>query len=152
MIRSLSPVLLLLVLVSTWLLVQQVGAQVPFYWEFVTVEMDVQENGDMLVRETQKYVFTGPYTNERYRDIPLDKVERIDHVEVLEDGKPLAVTTEIKENQLWIRWRHALRPPESHIFVLQYRVQGGLHIHSAGDQVFWKALFKDRTAPIQAGR
>src|SRR5881628_883496 len=121
MIRSLSPVWLLLVLVSTWLPVQQVCAQVPFYWEFIRVELDVQENGDLLVGETQKYVFTGPYTNERYRNIPLDKVERIDNVQVLEDGKPLAVTTEIKENQLWIRWRHALRPPESHTFVVQYR-------------------------------
>ena len=46
----------------------------PFYWEFINVDIDVQENGDMLITETQKYVFTGPHTNERYRYIPLDTV------------------------------------------------------------------------------
>ena len=30
----------------------------PFYWEFINVDIDVQENGDMLIMETQKYVFT----------------------------------------------------------------------------------------------
>lgn len=48
--------------------------QPPFHWEFINVDIDVQENGDMLVTETQKYVFTAPHTNKRYRWIPLDKV------------------------------------------------------------------------------
>ncbi|HEY9297854.1 MAG TPA: hypothetical protein VIQ31_16135, partial [Phormidium sp.] len=39
----------------------------PFYWHFINVNIDVQNNGDMLVTETQKYVFKTAYTTERYR-------------------------------------------------------------------------------------
>ncbi|MEK0178938.1 hypothetical protein [Microcoleus anatoxicus] len=44
--------------------------QVPFYWDNINVALEVQTNGDMLVTETQKYVFTAAYNNERYRYIP----------------------------------------------------------------------------------
>ena len=32
--------------------------QLPFYWDNINVTIDVQTNGDMLVTETQKDVFT----------------------------------------------------------------------------------------------
>ncbi len=132
--------------------VPQAQSDVPFYWEFINVDIDVQENGDMLITETQKYVFSGPSTNERFRWIPLDKVDGIVDVEVSENGELLSTTTGIEDDQLWIRWSHELNPPESHTFVLKYRVLGGLHIHDDGDQVYWKALFKDRVAPIIRGK
>ena len=121
----------------------------PFYWEFINVDIDVLENGDMLVTETQKYVFTGPYTNERYRYIRLDRVDRIDSVQVFEGAKLIPVTTGVENNQLWIRWRHALHPPESHTFILSYRVLGGLHIGVDSDEVNWEAISADRPALIQ---
>ena len=126
--------------------------QARFYWEFIYVDVQVHENGDMLVTETQKYVFTAPHTNERYRWISLDRVDRIDSVQVFEGEGLLSATTGVKGNHQWIRWHHPLRPPESHIFVLKYRVIGGLHIHEDGDQVYWKALFKQRSASILTGR
>ena len=36
--------------------------QLPFYWDNINVIIDVQTNGDMLVTETQKYVFTATTT------------------------------------------------------------------------------------------
>ncbi|MCU0547210.1 MAG: hypothetical protein MUE44_34475 [Oscillatoriaceae cyanobacterium Prado104] len=39
--------------------------QLPFYWDNINVAIEVQTNGDMLVTETQKYVFTADYNNER---------------------------------------------------------------------------------------
>ncbi|MGD8706979.1 MAG: DUF2207 domain-containing protein, partial [Syntrophobacterales bacterium] len=143
-------VLILALFVISPLAVQ--SADSPFYWEFINVEIELQENGDILVTETQKYVFTAPHTNERYRYIPLDKVDGIEDVEVLEDGQLLWPTTGVEKNQFWIRWSHELNPPEVHTFVLKYRVIGGLHIRDAGDQVYWKAIFKDRKAPIQRGK
>ena len=74
-------------------------SDVPFYWEFINVDIDVQENGDMLITETQKYVFTGPYTNERFRWIPLDKADSIEDVQVLEDERSLSPTTGVQDNQ-----------------------------------------------------
>ena len=54
----------------------------PFYWAVINVDIDVQDNGDMLITETQKYVFTAPCTDERYRWIPLDKVDGPDRLSV----------------------------------------------------------------------
>jgi hypothetical protein len=148
--KLLTLILAMLVSVST----QIVSAQEPspFYWEFIHVEIDVQENGDMLVTETQKYVFTASYTNKRYRWLPLDKVDHIENVEVFEGDRKLSVTTGNKKNQQWIRWQHALNPPESHTFVIKYRVKGGLQIDNSEDKVYWKAIFKERAAPILSGK
>ncbi len=51
--------------------------ELPFYWESINVDIEVQTTGDMLVTETQKYVFNSDYSNQRYRYIPLAKVDDI---------------------------------------------------------------------------
>ncbi|XOF32583.1 MAG: DUF2207 domain-containing protein [Candidatus Electrothrix sp. YB6] len=148
---SILATLLLVLLLQSG---QTVAAQKspPFYWDFINVLIDVQQNGDMLITETQKYVFTGPHTNERYRYIPLDKVDGIDQIEVYEGEEKLAEETNVKNGQRWIKWRHDLNPPESHTFVLKYRVKGGIQVHGEEDWVYVKAIFKDRSAPIESGK
>ena len=133
-----APVLAIPFLVL-FLTVHSVSAQKssPFYWEFINVEIDVQENGDMLVAETQKYVFTAPHTNERYRWRPLSKTGGIDSVELFEGEEKLPATAGVKNNRQWIKWRHELNPPESHTFVIKYRVKGGLHIDDNADMVYF---------------
>jgi len=129
--------------------ITQVAAQqLPFYWENINVLIDVQTNGDMLVTETQKYVFTADYNTERYRYIPLGKVDEIKDVTVAENNQKIASTTGIENNQLWIRWQHQLKAPESHTFVIRYRVVGGLQLDGENTQVYWKAISSGRKAPI----
>jgi hypothetical protein len=84
--------------------------------------------------------------------LPLDKVDSIENVEVFEGDRKLSVTTRIKKNQQWIRWQHALNPPESHTFVIKYRVKGGLQVDNSEDKVYWRAIFKERAAPILSGK
>ena len=74
-----------------------IHADGPFYWDYIEVDIDVQENGDLLITETQKYVFTGPHTNERYRWIPLNRVATIDNVQIFEDGTLLTSNTGIQD-------------------------------------------------------
>ncbi len=62
-------------------------SNLPFYWEFMNVDIEVQTNGDMLVTETQKYMFNSAHSNQRYRYIPLDKVDAIKDVTVAENGE-----------------------------------------------------------------
>ncbi|MEG5059627.1 DUF2207 domain-containing protein [Microcoleus sp. A2-C5] len=126
--------------------------QLPFYWENINVLIDVQTNGDMLVTETQKYVFTADYNTQRYRYIPLDKVDEIKDVTVAENNQKIASTTGIENNQLWIRWQHQLKAPESHTFVIKYRVVGGLQLDGENTQVYWKAISSGRKAPINAAK
>ncbi|MFM6158069.1 MAG: DUF2207 domain-containing protein, partial [Sphaerospermopsis kisseleviana] len=129
-----------------------VAQEVAFYWDYINVNIDVQTNGDMLVTETQKYVFTSDWTNQRYRYIPLNKVDEIKDVTVQENNQILPSETGIENDQFWIRWQQQLKAPESHIFVIKYRVVGGLHINGDNTQVYWKAIFADRKAPIQAAK
>ena len=63
-------VFILIFLVSV--AIRDASAKEPFYWEYINVDIDVQENGDMWVTEVQRYVFTAPHTNQRYRWLPLD--------------------------------------------------------------------------------
>ncbi|WP_341738322.1 DUF2207 domain-containing protein [Microcoleus sp. CAWBG640] len=126
--------------------------QLPFYWDNINVAIDVQTNGDMLVTETQKYVFTAAYNNERYRYIPLDKVDEIKDVTVAENNQIIPSSTGIENNQLWIRWEHELKPPDTHTFVIKYRVVGGLQLDGENTQVYWKAIAAGRKAPINSGK
>ncbi|MCI5193529.1 MAG: DUF2207 domain-containing protein [Candidatus Electrothrix sp. AU1_5] len=153
-LRQLLAVYVQAIVLAVFLLNAQTASakSPPFYWDFINVLIDVQENGDMLVTETQKYVFTGPHSNERYRYIPLDKVDGIDQIEVYEGEEKLSFSTNIKNNQRWIKWRHELNPPESHTFVLKYRIKGGIQIHGEEDWVYVKAIFKERSAPIESGK
>ena len=61
-----------------------------FYWDFINVDINIQKNGDMVITENQKYVFTKPGRSERYRYIPLDKVDGITDISVFEDNKKIA--------------------------------------------------------------
>ncbi|WP_353931337.1 DUF2207 domain-containing protein [Okeanomitos corallinicola TIOX110] len=120
-----------------------------FYWDYVNVNIDVQNNGDMLVTEEQKYVFTSQYSQQRYRYIRLHKVDEIKDITVTENNQVIPSTTGIKNNYIWIRWQHPLKAPESHTFLINYRVIGGLHTKNKNTLVYWKAIFAKRTAPIQ---
>ncbi|MFM7423858.1 MAG: hypothetical protein ACKO7W_02440, partial [Elainella sp.] len=82
----------LAILTTVLISILPAAAEVPFYWKSIDVEIDVQPNGDMWVTETQNYVFTAKHTNERYRYIPLDKVDEITDVTVTEKGQLLAAT------------------------------------------------------------
>ena len=121
----------------------------PFYWDFINVEIEVQNNGDMLVTETQKYVFNRESENERYRYIPLDRVDEIKDVTVEENNEVIPSEVGKENNQLWIKWQHELNAPEAHTFTIKYRVIGGLQVDDNTTQVYWKAIFKDRNSPIQ---
>lgn len=130
---------------------QNSQADIPFSWESINVDIDVQENGDMLIREEQTYVFKSDYSNQRYRYIPLDKVDQITDVIIQEDGQTIPGDMGIENNQLWIRWQHELTPPSKHTVVIQYRVVGGLQQEGQNTQIYWKALFPNRSVPIQSG-
>lgn len=127
-------------------------ATLPFYWDFINVDITLESNGDMVVTETQKYTFTEDHTNQRYRYIPLDRIGQITDVEVYEGEEQLPIQTGIEDNQYWIRWQHDLAAPESHTFKVQYRVIGGVQTQGENSQIYWRALFPEREADIKQGK
>ena len=129
----------------------------PFYWEFIKVDIDLQDNGDTLVTETQKFLFTRTYNDTRIHYIPLDKVDDIRNMHVSDvhlsgEGERVHVETDKESDlaQLQIRFGHSsIQGLRSHTWEIKYRVVGGLQITDNGDRILWKALQKDREAPIQ---
>ena len=131
-----------------------VGAQTnaPFYWDSIDVDIALQPNGDLLITETQTYTFTDDHTNQRYRYIPLDRIDQITDVAVYEDEERMPVQTGTENGQYWIRWQHDLNPPESHEFAIEYRVIGGVRIQGDTNKLYWRALFAERNADIKRSR
>ena len=125
--------------------------ELSFYWRSYTIEIDVQENGDILVTETQECFFNSAQ-NGGYRFIPMEKVEKIDSIQVSTDGKRLPVSTEINSKQLWIIWDYPIEAGQAYTFVLKYRIKGSLLINDQGDSIFWRAFFEHRDAPISSGK
>lgn len=123
----------------------------PFFWDFIDVDITVETDGDLLVRETQNYVFNSDYSNKRYRYIPLKGIGITD-VAVYENNEPLSVETGVRNNNYWIHWQHALTPPAAHTFVIQYRVVGGIQVKDNRAQLYWNALFPERSADINRGK
>ncbi|MBE9066534.1 DUF2207 domain-containing protein, partial [Leptolyngbya cf. ectocarpi LEGE 11479] len=127
-------------------------AATPFFWDSIDVDITLETNGDFWVSETQKYVFTADHTNERYRYIPLDGIDTITDVTVSENNEPLPVETGTRNNNYWMRWQHPLNAPDTHTFVLKYRVVGGIQTKGNRSQLYWNALFPERSAPINRGQ
>ena len=123
----------------------------PFFWDSIDVDITLETDGDLLVTETQKYVFTQNHTTERYRYIPLDGIDSITDVAVYENNEPLTVETGRRNNNYWIRWKHSLTPPATHTFVIKYRVVGGIQVQGSRGRLHWMALFPERSAAINRG-
>ena len=65
----------------------------PFFWDSIDVDITLETDGDLLITETQTYVFTTQHTPERYRYIPLNGIDQITDVAVSENNEPLTVET-----------------------------------------------------------
>lgn len=127
-------------------------ASSPFFWDSIDVDITLETDGDLLITETQKYVFTQNHTNERYRYIPLNGIDTITDVAVYENNEPLPVETGTRNNNYWIQWQHPLTPPATHTFRIQYRVVGAIQAKGNRSQIYWNALFPERSAAINRGQ
>ncbi len=153
-IRQLIIIALLIVilLAGSFSINPAAKAQEPsFYWQSYNIEIDVQENGDILVTETQKCFFNAAQ-NGGYRFIPVDRLEKIDSIEVSTDGERLPVRSRLDNNQLWIVWDYPIEADQAYTFVLKYRIIGSLLINDQGDSIFWRAFFEYRDALINSSK
>jgi uncharacterized protein (TIGR04222 family) len=121
------------------------------YWERFDVDITVQTDGSFVVEETQVIVFTSGTFREGYRSIPADRFSSITDVSAWEDGEPTRVSVDRGGDEYEIVWD--LLEPRSdsrHTYVLRYTVNGGLRYYDGGDQIWWKAVFADRSFPVRA--
>lgn len=121
-----------------------------YSWDYIDVDITIQTNGDLEIVETHRFAFREGTFTYAYRDIPLSRVEGIEDVWVVDEGQVwLRTTTARSGSNLRITWRFA---PTSgtRTFRLHYRARGAVRIYPEGDQLWWKAVFADRTEPVRA--
>jgi uncharacterized membrane protein YgcG len=127
----------------------------PFYWEKIDVDLRLVESGDLLVTETQKYVFLDRYTNQRNRYIKIDKIDDIQDVLVTEDNRPVSnLKVSKSDGEQHISWEHKFtnKFPESHTFVIKYRAIGSLDVNEPQTKFKWMAIFPDRKVPVKSAQ
>ncbi|MHC4752270.1 MAG: DUF2207 domain-containing protein [Planctomycetota bacterium] len=161
--RSIANISILLIIFFSLCIPANAQSDI-FTWNYIYVDIEIQENGDLLISEEQKYSFKTGHNEKwdaRYRWLPMDKLDDIRDVEVYElarNGKvfsePLSLTHKIqkKEGRIWIWWWHELNAPETHTFLLEYRVIGGLRINKPTDELRWHAFFENRPAVVERSR
>lgn len=151
----------LILLVAGLLLASTASAQVKtFYWDRFDVEIQVQENGDLLVTERQVLNFSGAPFTFGYRSIPtgrngnndgvVDFSVREGDIEYRESSSHEPYTFDVSRGggETEVTWYF---PPAigANTYLISYRVQGGVRTEPSGEQVFWNALPADLGARVE---
>jgi len=142
-----------------------------FTWTYINVDIELQENGNLLVSEQQKYSFKeGP--NEKRIELSrlflMDRIDDIQDIEVYEQTgsdetsfEPLNLTHRIERDQNDLRICWTCKPNESKIqtFLLKYRVIGSIYVgknprrqkysNRAMDELYWNAVIWPRPAAVE---
>ncbi|MCC6455481.1 MAG: DUF2207 domain-containing protein [Caldilineaceae bacterium] len=132
-------------------------------WERFDVDIEVLRNGTFEVSEHQTIRFTSGSFRNGYRDIPINNFEYIDGWEVTdEDGNvyrqssggsdPYTFTVDEQGGRYVVNWYFPPTANAAATYTLRYTVHGGLRFYENGDQVWWKAIYGDRSFPVLAGR
>ena len=130
------------------------------YWERFDVDITVNEDGTFWVQERQVLSFSGGTFTYVYRNINMDRLDKITDVQVMGDdelytessgGAPNTYEISTKEGDRYIKWYFA--PTEGrHTYILRYLVHGGLRYYDDGDQVWWKVVPDDLIARVEDSR
>ncbi|HMN30172.1 MAG TPA: DUF2207 domain-containing protein, partial [Caldilineaceae bacterium] len=132
-------------------------------WERFDVDIQINKDTTFDVYEHQTIRFTQGTFTSGYRDIPINNFGSLDnwtltddqgHTYVRSDGSEEPYTFSVTEGggHYVIRWYF---PPEANsttTYTLGYRVHEGLRYYEAGDQLWWVAIYGDRSFPVLAGR
>ena len=129
-----------------------------YHWTRFDVNIEVLPSGDFTVEEIQTIAFTSGEFHFGFRNIPTDRLEAIRDVEVWEGNRQYApghggdytFETYTESGQFYIKWYFPYTSNSEHTFTLRYRVVGGLRYYEGGDQLYWKAVYADRGAPVYA--
>ena len=159
-------VLILLGVLCIGLLMTQaapvLAAEKSIVWDAFDVDIQVNANGAFDVTERQAIRFMGGDFTFGYRSIPKDRLGYIDNWAVTDASgnvytqassgvAPYTFVVSDTGGDYGIRWYFpATDEPET--YTLQYTVHDGLRYYPDGDQLWWKAVYGDRSYPVLSSR
>jgi uncharacterized membrane protein YgcG len=114
-------------------------------WTRLDSDITVLPNGDLQIVETNVINFTSGTFSFGYRDIDTSRLTGVSNIQVTEQGQQLRVaTSEPDTNVFRITYYFSSARNEERTFKIAYTVQGATRYYSAGDQVYWVAVYSDR--------
>ena len=127
------------------------------YWDRFDVDLYVNKDGSFDVVETQKIDFTSGVFTFGYRSIDTRLVDAITDIRVEDESgayvqsnsqEPGTFTVSEQGDRVEIRWYFDEAADETRTFTISYRVEGGLRYYEGGDQVWWQAIYPERSFPV----
>lgn len=126
-------------------------AQKSFHWEAFDVAIQVQTNGDLLVREEQSIVFEGEDFTFGFATINTAGTDGVDILAVREGdttytegyaGDPYTYEIERNVNDVTVYWNF---PPTqgAHTYTFEYRIYNPFHLAEDGDELVWEVVPAD---------
>ncbi len=128
-------------------------------WNRFDVTITVNPDGTFDVAEEQEIQFTGGPFTYGYREISKKYTEGITDVQVVDaqgpyrqshEEQPGTFYVEDRGDSVYVKWFFAPTSDATRTFTIRYRVHGGLRYYDQGDQLWWKAVYADRPAAVQA--
>jgi hypothetical protein len=131
-------------------------------WDRFDVDIDVSVDGSFSVAEKQTIRFTKGTFTFGFREIPIRNFSYINDWAIVDgsgnvytqssgDSASYTFTVEKSDYDYVIRWYFPPIANDSETYTLSYTVHGGLRYYEGGDQLWWKAIYSDRSFPVLAG-
>lgn len=127
------------------------------YWERFDVDLTVeQENGALLVRETQVINFTSGVFTEGFAELDTTNTDGITDVTVSENGRTYDLVSstsfvdegeyavgQLENGNLEVVWDMGRTRNETRTFEISYRVKGAIRRYPEGNEFQWHAISPD---------
>lgn len=116
-------------------------------WQRLDTDITVLPNGDLDIIETNVIDFTSGTFTFGFREIDQSRLTDVNDIVVTENGQPLE-TEIVTTDEGNLRIKYYFNPParqEQRTFDLRYRVSGATRYYEDGDQVYWSAVYPDRS-------
>jgi hypothetical protein len=124
------------------------------------VEIRVLADGSLEVTERLYMSFQGTF-RKGSREIPLDRMDGIEVLEVGEEGRPYerghgeedyTYVAEEGKDYVRVEWYYPELRDDKRMFYIRYRAIGAVRRYEGGDQVWWKALPEKHGYEIRQSR
>ena len=132
-------------------------------WERFDVDIVIQRDGTFDVAEHQTIRFTRGAFTFGFREIAKDKLSSLSDWSLTDSSgnrytlvkgsrEPYSFTVTDQGSNYVIYWYFPPTANRSETYTLSYTVHGGLRYYEGGDQLWWQAIYDDRSFPVRAGR
>ncbi len=131
-------------------------------WDRFDVDIVVNQDGTFDVAEAQSIRFTAGTFTFGTRTIPFEKLTFIDNWAITDSeghtyryasgSEPYTFSVADEGYRYSIRWNFPQLADKTVTYTLRYQVHGGLRYYEGGDQLWWQAIYGDRSFPVLEGR